>query len=132
MFALCHAVCTPAEAVFCEDGLSCERGRTGYTCRECPGVVLVPVVFSKRGVGYLVVGAPLIFPGVWPLTMLVAIRQDHRYDNKSRSMPHNSFLRFVNSFGLSKTALSCGVHEAVLWGGHECGTGYLSRAFGKC
>lgn len=46
LFALLrHPECTPEDAVFCDDGLSCQSGTTGYTCGEFPRAV---VVFSFR------------------------------------------------------------------------------------
>lgn len=67
--SLCRAECSPAEAVFCDDGLSCQGGMTGYTCGEflvalcsCSCSVYCCTVV---GVLYLVVGAPSSFTERW-------------------------------------------------------------------
>lgn len=44
LFAFRRAECTPADAVFCDDGLSCQSGMTGYTCGEIPEAPGVPGV----------------------------------------------------------------------------------------
>lgn len=42
-FAIHHAECTPVQAVFCDDGLACQSGMTGYTCGELSTAAVVPV-----------------------------------------------------------------------------------------
>ena len=44
-----RAECTPAEAVFCDEGLTCQSGTAGYTCGEILAAAVVPTVSMPAG-----------------------------------------------------------------------------------
>lgn len=40
--------CTPAEAVFCDAGFTCQSGMAGYTCGELPTAVRLLILCRVR------------------------------------------------------------------------------------
>lgn len=87
LFVMYRAECTPEDAVFCDDGLSCQSGTAGYTCGEfLRAVVVGPVVHA----GWW--AHPYQFPSFGELSRLLAVRQ-HAVRQHHRTMKTGCLFR---------------------------------------